>query len=76
MTPSTDLNYYEFSAKITQNIYDFGNTASKYDKAKNQVELANISSKNTKSTNIWGTSCIFRLYQSLRSVRVFKTIWS
>ncbi len=50
---NTDLNYYEFSAKITQNIYDFGNTASKYDKAKNQVELANISSKNTKSNKIF-----------------------
>ncbi len=31
---NTDLDYYEFSAKITQNIYDFGNSTSKYKNAK------------------------------------------
>ena len=44
---NTNFDYYEFSAKISQNIYDFGNSFSKYKNAKNKVKMAEIS-KNKK----------------------------
>ncbi len=49
----TDLDYYEFSAKITQNIYDFGNSTSKYKNAKNKIEIAQISKNNVISNKIF-----------------------
>ncbi|GIR09633.1 MAG: hypothetical protein CM15mP20_2040 [Alphaproteobacteria bacterium] len=50
---NTDLDYYEFSAKITQNIYDFGNSTSKYKNAKNKIEIAQISKDNVISNKIF-----------------------
>ena len=50
---NTDLDYYEFSAKITQNIYDFGNSTSKYKNAKNKIEIAQISKNNVVSNKIF-----------------------
>ena len=50
---NTDLDYYEFSAKITQNIYDFGNSTSKYKNAKNKIEIAQISKNNVISNKIF-----------------------
>ncbi len=50
---NTDMNYYEFNAKITQNLYDFGETSSKYTKAKNKLKLAEISQNNTKSNKLY-----------------------
>ena len=50
---NTNYDYYEFSAKISQNIYDFGNTSSKYKSAKNKVELAEISKNNVTSNKIF-----------------------
>jgi len=50
---NTDLDYYEFSAKISQNIYDFGNSTSKYKNAKNKVEIAEISKNNVTSNKIF-----------------------
>ncbi len=50
---NTDLDYYEFSAKITQNIYDFGNSTSKYKTAKNKIEIAQISKNNVVSNKIF-----------------------
>ena len=52
-TPNTDMNYYELNAKITQNIYDFGETSSKYSKAKNKLKLAEISENNTKANKLY-----------------------
>ena len=49
---NTNLDYYELNAKITQNIYDFGLTSSKYQKAQNQLELAKVSKNNIKSNKI------------------------
>ena len=37
---NTNLDYYELSAKISQNIYDFGHSTSKYKSAKNKIEIA------------------------------------
>ena len=50
---NTNLDYYEFSAKFTQNIYDFGNSTSKYKNAKNKVEIAQISKNNVISNKIF-----------------------
>ena len=50
---NTDLDYYEFSAKFTQNIYDFGNSTSKYKNAKNKIEIAQISKNNVISNKIF-----------------------
>ena len=50
---NTDLDYYEFSAKITQNIYDFGSSTSKYKNAKNKIEIAQISKNNVISNKIF-----------------------
>ena len=50
---NTNYNYYEFSAKISQNLYDFGNTSSKFKNAKNKVELAEISKNNVTSNKIF-----------------------
>ena len=53
---NTNYDYYEFAAKISQNIYDFGNTSSKYKNAKNKVELAEISKNNVTSNKIKPTA--------------------
>ncbi len=50
---NTNLDYYEFSAKISQNIFDFGNSTSKYKNAKNKVEIAEISKNNVTSNKIY-----------------------
>ena len=50
---NTDYDFYEFSAKLSQNIYDFGSTSSKYQKAKNQLDIAKVAEENTKSNKIF-----------------------
>ena len=50
---NTDHNYYEFSAKVSQNIYDFGHSTSKYKSAKNKIEIAEISKNNVTSNKIF-----------------------
>jgi outer membrane protein TolC len=50
---NTDYDFYEFSAKLTQNIYDFGATKAKYNKAKNKLDIAKVSEENTKSNKIY-----------------------
>ena len=50
---NTDYDFYEFSAKISQNIYDFGASSSKYQKAKNQLDVAKVAEENTKSNKIF-----------------------
>ena len=52
-TANTDYDFYEFSAKLTQNIYDFGATKAKYNKAKNKLDIAKVSQENTKSNKIY-----------------------
>ncbi len=52
-TSNTDYDFYEFSAKLTQNIYDFGATKAKYNKAKNKLDLAKVSQENVKSNKIY-----------------------
>ncbi len=52
-TPNTDLDFYEFNAKLTQNIYDFGLTSSKYEKAENKLKLAKVSRQNVKTNKIY-----------------------
>ncbi len=49
----THLDFYELNAKVTQNIYDFGATSSKIEKAKNQLKLSQISENNVKSNKIY-----------------------
>ena len=50
---NTNLDYYEFSAKVSQNIYDFGHSTSKYKSAKNKIEIAEISKNNVTSNKIF-----------------------
>jgi len=50
---NTNLDFYEFTAKVTQNIYDFGSTSSKIEKAENQLKLSEISKDNVKSNKIF-----------------------
>ena len=52
-TANTDYDFYEFSAKLTQNIYDFGASKAKYNKAKNKLDIAKASQENTKSNKIY-----------------------
>jgi len=52
-TTNTDYDFYEFSAKLTQNIYDFGATKAKYIKAQNKLDIAKVSQENTKSNKIY-----------------------
>ena len=52
-TANTDYDFYEFSAKLSQNIYDFGATKAKYNKAKNKLDIAKVSQENTKSNKIY-----------------------
>ena len=59
---NTNYDYYEFSAKISQNIYDFGNTSSKYRNAKNKVELAEISRNNVTSNKIFEAIAAYLSY--------------
>mgnify|MGYP001472323183 CR=1 FL=1 len=50
---NTNYDFYEFSAKLTQNIYDFGASKAKYNKAKNKLDIAKASQENTKSNKIY-----------------------
>ena len=59
---NTNYDYYEFSAKISQNIYDFGSSSSKYKNAKNKVELAEISKNNVTSNKIFEAIAAYLSY--------------
>ena len=50
---NTNLDFYEFNAKVTQNIYDFGLTSSKFEKAENKLKLAEVSQRNVKINKIY-----------------------
>ena len=50
---NTDLDYYEFNAKVTQNLFDFGLTSSKLEKARNKLKLAEVSEQNVKINKIY-----------------------
>ena len=71
---NTDLDYYEFSAKITQNIYDFGNSTSKYKNAKNKIEIAQISKNNVISNKIFEAITAYlgyiKAYEAESGIRV------
>ena len=68
---NTDYNYYEFSAKISQNIYDFGSTSSKYNNAKNRVHLAEISRNNVTSNKIFEAISAYFGYMKAHEVLEF-----
>lgn len=59
---NTNLDYYELSAKVSQNIYDFGHSTSKYKSAKNKIEIAEISKNNVTSNKIFEAITAYLTY--------------
>ena len=67
-SPDSHMDFYEFNAKVTQNIYDFGSTFSKIEKAENQLKLSEISQTNVKSNKIYEAIASYLNY--IKSYRI------